>query len=105
MPKGAWLVVWLLIFLGIGAAVPAASVQGEEAGLGSGVEAASNTPVLTSLTVNAGTLTPAFSSEIVDYTVSDVPYSSYVLTITATPRPAGRSDFGTMATKASRRRP
>ena len=58
-------------------------MQGEEVGLGSRVEAASNTPVLTSLTVSAGTLSPAFSSEIVDYTVSDVPYSSYVLTISA----------------------
>ena len=84
MPKGAWFVVWLLTFLGIGAALPAASMWGEEAGLGSRVEAGSSTPVLMSLTVSAGTLTPAFDGETVDYTVPDVPYSSYVLTITAT---------------------
>ena len=40
-------------------------------------------PVLTSLTVSAGTLTPAFIGDCVKYTVPDVPYSNRTLTITA----------------------
>ncbi len=38
-------------------------------------------PVLTSLVVSAGTLTPDFSGTVEEYTVPDVPYSSQVFTI------------------------
>ena len=38
-------------------------------------------PVLTALTVNAGTLTPAFSSSHLFYTVPDVGYGTHLMTI------------------------
>ncbi len=44
-------------------------------------------PMLTSLTVSAGTLSPTFSGDDVEYTVPDVPYSTRTLTITATAGP------------------
>ena len=50
-------------------------------------ETRSSGPVLTSLTVSAGTLTPTFIGNHVVYTVPDVPYSNRTLTITATAGP------------------
>ena len=50
-------------------------------------ETQSSDPVLTSLTVSAGTLTPTFIGDHVNYTVPDVPYSNRTLTITATAGP------------------
>ena len=50
-------------------------------------ETRSSGPVLTSLTVSAGTLTPTFIGDHVNYTVPDVPYSNRTLTITATAGP------------------
>ena len=50
-------------------------------------ETRSSGPVLTSLTVSAGTLSPTFSGDDVKYTVPDVPYSNRTLTITATAGP------------------
>ena len=50
-------------------------------------EIRSSDPVLTSLSVSAGTLTPTFIGEHVNYTVPDVPYSNRTLTITATAGP------------------
>ena len=50
-------------------------------------ETRSGGPVLTSLTVSAGTLTPTFIGEHVEYTVPDIPYSTRTLTITATAGP------------------
>ena len=47
-------------------------------------EIRSSGPVLTSLSVSAGTLTPTFIGDHVNYTVPDVPYSNRTLTITAT---------------------
>ena len=47
-------------------------------------EIRSSDPVLTSLSVSAGTLTPTFIGDHVNYTVPDVPYSNRTLTITAT---------------------
>ena len=48
-------------------------------------EIRSSGPVLTSLTVSAGTLSPTFSGEDVEYTVPDVPYATRTFTITAMP--------------------
>ena len=50
-------------------------------------ETRSSGPVLTSLTVSAGTLTPTFIGDHVEYTVPDVPYSTRTLTIIATAGP------------------
>ena len=50
-------------------------------------EIRSSDPVLTSLSVSAGTLTPTFIGDHVNYTVPDVPYSNRTLTITATAGP------------------
>ena len=47
----------------------------------------SNDPMLTSLTVSAGTLSPRFSGTEVEYSVPDVPYSARVITIMAVPEP------------------
>ena len=41
-------------------------------------------PTLTALAVNPGTLTPAFSSGTLEYTVPDVPHSGSQITVTAT---------------------
>ena len=51
------------------------------------IAAQSSDPVLTSLSVSAGTLTPTFIGDHVNYTVPDVPYSNRTLTITATAGP------------------
>ena len=42
-------------------------------------------PTLTGLTVSAGTLTPAFASDLLEYTVPDVPNADSRITVTATP--------------------
>ena len=93
MPKGTGVVFCLLIFLGIGAAIPAASAWGEDVGVGNRAEASSSKPELTSLTLSAGTLTPAFSGTQVKYTVPDVPYGTRVLTITAVPESGAVVNF------------
>ena len=53
----------------------------------------STKPVLTSLTVSAGTLSPSFSGTEVEYTVQDVPYGTRVLTINAVPETGGTVTF------------
>ena len=49
--------------------------------------------VLTSLTVNTGTLTPAFSSNHLSYTVPDIGYRTHLITITATPESSAEVSF------------
>ena len=56
-------------------------------------EIRSSGPVLTSLTVSAGTLTPTFSGDNVKYTVPDVPYSTRTFTITAMPESGASVSF------------
>ncbi len=56
-------------------------------------ETRSGGPVLTSLMVNAGTLTPTFIGEYVEYTVPDVPYSTRTFTITAMPESGASVSF------------
>ena len=56
-------------------------------------EIRSSGPVLTSLTVSAGTLTPNFIGEDVQYTVPDVPYSTRTFTITAMPESGASISF------------
>ena len=50
-------------------------------------------PVLTSLTVSAGTLTPTFIGNCVKYTVPDVPYSTRTFTITVMPESGASISF------------
>ena len=50
-------------------------------------------PVLTSLTVSAGTLTPTFIGNCVKYTVPDVPYSTRTFTITVMPESGASVNF------------
>ena len=50
-------------------------------------------PVLTSLTVSAGTLTPTFIGNCVKYTVPDVPYSNRTITITVMPESGASVNF------------
>ena len=50
-------------------------------------------PVLTALTVNAGTLTPTFSSGNLSYIVPDVGYGTHLMTITATPESSAEVSF------------
>ena len=50
-------------------------------------------PVLTSLTVSAGTLTPTFIGNCVKYTVPDVPYSTRTFTITVMPESGASVSF------------
>ena len=50
-------------------------------------------PVLTSLTVSAGTLTPTFIGNCEVYTVPDVPYSTRTFTITAMPESGASVNF------------
>ena len=50
-------------------------------------------PVLTSLTVSAGTLTPTFIGTCVKYTVPDVPYSTRTFTITVMPESGASVSF------------
>ena len=69
------------------------SVWGEDVGVGSRAEASSSKPALTSLTLSAGTLTPAFSGTQEKYTVPDVPYGTRVLTITAVPESGAVVNF------------
>ena len=61
--------------------------NGDSAGPSNHIAAQSSDPVLTSLSVSAGTLTPTFIGDHVNYTVPDVPYSNRTLTITATAGP------------------
>ena len=56
-------------------------------------EIRSSDPVLTSLSVSAGTLTPTFIGERVNYTVPDVPYSNRTLTIIAMPESGASVSF------------
>ena len=53
----------------------------------------SSGPVLTSLSVSAGTLTPTFIGNHTEYTVPDVPYSTRTFTITATPESGASVSF------------
>ncbi len=48
------------------------------------VAGAATPPTLSGLTVSAGTLTPAFASDTLDYTVPDVPNATGRITVTAT---------------------
>ena len=50
-------------------------------------------PVLTALTVNAGTLTPTFSSGNLSYIIPDVGYGTHLMTITATPESSAEVSF------------
>ena len=50
-------------------------------------------PVLTSLTVSDGTLTPAFIGNCVKYTVPDVPYSTRTFTISVIPESGASVSF------------
>ena len=50
-------------------------------------------PVLTGLTINAGTLTPMFSSSHLSYNVPDVRYGTHLITITATPELGAEVSF------------
>ncbi len=82
-----WVVAtaWLATISAICVAVLAGTMFGEV--LSATIVTRSNDPILTSLTVSAGTLSPEFSGTQVNYTVSDVPYGARVLTITAVPEP------------------
>ena len=64
---------------------PVARWNGDSATPSNLSEIRSSGPVLTSLTVSAGTLSPTFSGEDVEYTVPDVPYATRTFTITAMP--------------------
>ena len=50
-------------------------------------------PVLTSLSLSAGTLTPVFSSNHLFYNVPDVGYGTHLITITATPESSAEVSF------------
>ena len=50
-------------------------------------------PVLTSLSLSVGTLTPTFSSSHLSYTVPDVGYGTHLITITATPESSAEVSF------------
>ena len=50
-------------------------------------------PVLTSLFLSAGTLTPIFSSSHLSYNVPDVGYRTHLITITATPESSAEVSF------------
>ena len=50
-------------------------------------------PVLTSLFLSAGTLTPTFSSSSLSYTVPGVGYGTHLITITATPESSAEVSF------------
>ena len=50
-------------------------------------------PILTSLSLSAGTLTPAFSSNHLSYNVLDVGYGTHLITITATPESSAEVSF------------
>ena len=50
-------------------------------------------PVLTSLFLSAGTLTPTFSSSRLSYTVPGVGYGTHLITITATPESSAEVSF------------
>ena len=66
---------------------PVGHWNGDSAYPSNRIAAQSSDPVLTSLSVSAGTLTPTFIGDHVNYTVPDVPYSNRTLTITATAGP------------------
>ena len=50
-------------------------------------------PVLTSLSISAGTLTPTFSSNELSYDIPDVAYGTHLITITATPESSAEVSF------------
>ena len=50
-------------------------------------------PVLTSLSISAGTLTPNFSSNELSYDIPDVAYGTHLITITATPESSAEVSF------------
>ena len=57
------------------------------------IAAQSSDPVLTSLSVSAGTLTPTFIGDHVNYTVPDVPYSTRTFTISVIPESGASVNF------------
>ena len=67
--------------------------NGDSADLSNLSETCPSGPVLTSLTVSAGTLTPTFIGNCVKYTVPDVPYSTRTFTITAMPESGASISF------------
>ena len=67
--------------------------NGDSADLSNISETCPSGPVLTSLTVSAGTLTPAFIGNCVKYTVPDVPYSTRTFTITVMPESGASVNF------------
>ena len=72
---------------------PVARWNGDSATPSNLSEIRSSGPVLTSLTVSAGTLSPTFSGEDVEYTVPDVPYATRTFTITAMPESGASVSF------------
>ena len=67
--------------------------NGDSADLSNLSETCPSGPVLTSLTVSAGTLTPTFIGNCVKYTVPDVPYSTRTFTITVMPESGASISF------------
>ena len=67
--------------------------NGDSAELSNLSETCPSGPVLTSLTVSAGTLTPAFIGNCVKYTVPDVPYSTRTFTISVIPESGASVSF------------
>ena len=67
--------------------------NGDSADLSNISETCPSGPVLTSLTVSAGTLTPTFIGTCVKYTVPDVPYSTRTFTITVMPESGASVSF------------
>ena len=82
-----FLALWLAGLSAIVIVIMTGPVLGEGSGgiQEAGTISRSDKPVLTSLTVSAGTISPEFSGSHVDYTAPDVPYGTRVLTITAIP--------------------
>lgn len=89
IPRSILSVAWLAALPAIAAIGLTFMLNGEGNGrvLAASYMTGSNDPILTSLTVSAGTLSPQFSGTEVEYSVPDVPYSARVLTITAIPGP------------------
>ena len=67
--------------------------NGDSADLSNLSETCPSGPVLTSLTVSAGTLTPTFIGNCVKYTVPDVPYSTRTFTISVIPESGASVNF------------
>ena len=91
----AFLAAWLAGLPAIVIVIMTGPVLGEGNGgtQEAGTISRSDKPVLTSLTVSAGTISPEFSGTHIDYTVADVPYGTRVLTITAIPESAAEVTY------------